>query len=100
MYVTAPDLATARRLARELLEARLVACVNVWPLTSLYRWGGEVREEAEFAMLLKTRRALVPDLERGLAASHPYDVPCVVAWSIVDGAAAYLAWVGEETRAP
>lgn len=99
VYVTVPDAQTAKRLARELLDARLVACANLWPIASLYRWEGAIHEDAEVAMLLKTRASLVPEVERALRASHPYQVPCVVAWPIVEGSAPYLAWVAEETKA-
>lgn len=99
VYVTAPDAQTAKRLARELIEQRLVACANLWPISSVYRWEGAIQEDAEVAMLLKTRAALVPDLERALRASHPYQVPCIVAWPIVGGSPSYLSWVAEETKA-
>lgn len=99
MYVTAPNIETAKRLARELLDRRLVACANFWPIASLYRWEGAMQDDAEVAMLLKTRAAIVPELERAIRASHPYQVPCIVAWPIADGSAPYLAWVAEETKA-
>lgn len=97
VYVTAPDVETAKRLARELLDRRLVACANLWPIASLYRWEGAIQEDAEVALLLKTRAALVADVERAVRAAHRYDVPCVVAWPIVGGSAPYLDWVATET---
>lgn len=98
VYVTAPDEESARRLARHAVEARLAACANVWPVSSVYRWEGAVQEEREFALLLKTRAALVPQLERAIQAAHPHQVPCVVAWPIAHGSAPYLAWVAESTK--
>lgn len=97
VYVTAPDVETAKRLARELLDQRLVACANLWPIASLYRWEGAVHDDEEVALLLKTRASLVPDVERAIRAAHPYDVPCVVAWPIVGGSTPYLDWVAGET---
>lgn len=98
VYVTAPDEATARRLAGAMVEARLAACANLWPIASIYRWEGRIEEGREFALLLKTRRALLPALERALQEAHPYDVPCVVAWPIAGGAAPYLAYVADATK--
>ncbi len=99
VYLTAPDEATAARLARKLLEARLIACANLLPqIRSWYRWEGDVQEDAEVALLCKTRADLVPELERTVATLHPYDVPCVVTWPIAGGHEPYLDWVRDETR--
>lgn len=91
----------ALRIARALVERRLVACVNVVPgVTSVYRWKGEVQADAESTMLLKTRTALLPQLTSVLLELHPYDVPEVVALPLdmAAGNAGYLAWVLEETQ--
>lgn len=97
VYVTCPDRDTARRIARVLIERRLVACANLLPIESLYRWEGRVMEEAEVAMLLKTRRERVPDVARAVAELHPHQVPCVVGLEIGDAHEAYRAWVERET---
>lgn len=98
VYVTCPDDETARRLARALLDKRLVACANLVPVTSLYHWEGKVEEAREVAMFLKTRRALVPDVVRAVEELHPYDVPCAVGFELGDGSGDYAAWVEAETR--
>ena len=99
VYVTCPDEETARRIARMLLEARLVACANLLPVTSMYAWEGRIEEAREVAMFLKTRRALVPDVVRAVKDAHPYEVPCVVGFELGEGEPAYDAWVEAETRA-
>jgi periplasmic divalent cation tolerance protein len=98
VYVTCPDRDSARRIARALLERRLVACANLFPVESMYSWEGALREEAEVAMLLKTRRDRVREVVRAVGELHPYENPCVVALEIAEGARAYLAWVDGETR--
>jgi len=100
VYVTCPDRDTARVIARELLDRRLVACANLVPIESLYHWEGRVEEASEVAMFLKTRRERVPDVVRAVEALHPYEVPCVVAFELGEGASAYLRWVEEETARP
>lgn len=98
VYVTAPDQETARRLARALLERRLVACANLFPIASMYHWEGRIEEAPEVAMLLKTPRANVDAVAAAVAEMHPYDVPCVVGFPIAGGHAPYYAWIDRETR--
>jgi periplasmic divalent cation tolerance protein len=97
VYVTCPDEATARRLARQAVETRLAACANVFPIASVYRWEGALQEEPEVAMLLKTRRDRVEALTAALREAHPAEVPCIVAFPLVGGHAPYLAWVAAES---
>lgn len=100
VLVTAPALGeVAANLARGLVEARLAACVNVIDgLRSFYRWQGEIAEDAEVQLLIKTREGRFDALVAWVQENHPYDVPEIVALSIERGAAPYLAWLREETR--
>lgn len=94
VYVTAADEAQAADLARALLARGLIACANLLPgVRSLYLWQGEVHDEPEVAMLLKTRRDRLEELIAAVEELHPYDVPCAVAWPIDAGSEPYLAWV-------
>lgn len=96
---TCPDHALAERLARSLVEARLAACVNVLPrLESIYRWQGQVETAEEWLLLIKARAADYPALERHIRDLHPYQVPEVIALPIVQGLAAYLAWIDDPER--
>jgi periplasmic divalent cation tolerance protein len=98
---TCPDAATAERLARELVEASLAACVNVVPgLRSIYRWDGEIRADDEVLMILKTPRDRLEAARARLLALHPYAVPEFVALPVEDGHHPYLQWVVDATRTP
>lgn len=98
VYLTFPDQETAERIAGELVEQRLVACVNLLPAgTSFYRWEGELVREAEVVGWAKSTRARLPEVEEAVRRLHPYDVPCVVAYPAAGGLAEYLGWVEEET---
>jgi periplasmic divalent cation tolerance protein len=98
---TCPDARTAERIARELVEASLVACVNVVPgLRSIYRWNGAVQLDEEVLMILKTPTDRLAAARERLVALHPYDVPEVVALPVVDGHHPYLHWVFDSTRIP
>lgn len=98
LYMTFPDMDSAARVGRALLDARLVACVNVLPgARSLYRWEGAVQDDAEVVAFAKTRAELVDAAADKVRALHPYDTPCVVALQIGGGDAGYLGWIGAET---
>lgn len=93
-----PSDEAGRRLARALLEERLIACANLVPgVTSLYRWEGEVREEGETLVVMKTRAELVPRLVERIPRLHPYELPEVLAMRVEDGLPAYCRWVLDET---
>jgi periplasmic divalent cation tolerance protein len=93
--VTAPDLPTARALARAALEARLIACANLVPrVESHYWWQGRLERGAEVLLVLKTTRARLAALEKLVLARHPYDTPEFLVLPLQAGAARYLAWLG------
>ena len=91
----------AERIAKALVEARLAACVNVVPaVKSFYHWEGKLEESTESTLLIKTQKALLPELTQAVKAIHPYSVPEVIALDI-DGSAGnaeYLEWVRAETK--
>ena len=95
---TVPSVDEGRRIVKELVERRLIACGNVLPgATSIYRWKGAIEETAEAVVLMKTTAGRWPELERALPALHPYDVPELIALPILGGHAAYLEWLSAET---
>ena len=89
-----PDPDTAARIARQLLETRLAACVNLVPgLTSLYHWQGTLESAQETLLLIKTTEACYPSLETLILKHHPYELPEILAIPIEQGLSAYLEWV-------
>ncbi len=96
-YVTAPDLETARSIARTVVQRRLAACANLWPIESMYRWKGKVEETNEVVIVFKTRAALLEKLIAAVRASHPYEVPCIVSYPMGPALREYLDWIDEET---
>jgi periplasmic divalent cation tolerance protein len=86
----------ARKIARELVETRLAACVNVVSgVRSTYRWKGAVEEAAEWLLLIKTTRSLFVPLQEAIRALHSYEVPEIVALPVVDGLETYLSWIAD-----
>ncbi len=98
VYFTAKDMTDAARIARHLLAKRLVACANIFPVRSLYRWRGKLVDETEAVAICKTRKSLVRRAIAAAKAVHAYDVPCVVSYDMGPALAAYGAWVDAETR--
>jgi periplasmic divalent cation tolerance protein len=93
------DIDSARRIARELVERRLAACVNMLPgVQSVYRWQGAIEEEGEITLLIKTTATRYAELEAALRSLHPYQLPEVIALPIANGLPAYLDWIRQETK--
>ena len=98
VLVTAPDAETAARIARTLVDERLIACANLVPgIRSIYRWEGEVSDAAEVLLVLKTRASRCAAVAARVKDLHPYALPEVVALPVVDGSEAYLDWVIAES---
>ena len=94
VLVTAPELKTARRLAKAALAARLIACANLIPkIESHYRWQGKLEASAEVLLVLKTTRARLVKLEQLILAEHPYDTPEFVVLPLAAGNRKYLDWL-------
>jgi periplasmic divalent cation tolerance protein len=98
--VTAPDLKTARKLAKIILQSRLAACANLVPqIESHYWWRGKLEKSAEVLMLLKTTHARLPQLQKTVLENHPYDTPEFIVLPIISGNTRYLDWVAESVQA-
>lgn len=87
----------AHTLARDLVDRKLAACVQLVAVDSVYTWEGERAEEAEVLLLIKTRAARYDAVEAAISTKHPYDVPEIVQVPIERGLAAYLTWIDEVT---
>lgn len=101
LYITTAKVEEARRIGKALVDERLAACANIVPgLESIYRWQGEVVEDKEILLVLKTRAELVEAAIAKVKELHSYTCPCIVALPILTGNPAYLDWLGAETREP
>lgn len=99
IYMTAPNEAEAGAIARVLVEERLAACVNIMGgMRSVYRWEGEIHEDAEIVLIAKTRRDLVSALTDKVREIHSYDCPCVVSLAVEGGNPDFLDWIDDRTR--
>ena len=99
ILVTAGKLTEAKRIARQLVDSKLAACVNILPrVQSIYRWQGKVADEKEFLILIKSRRDLFSELRAAVLKLHSYTTPEIVCLPIVDGLPDYLQWVGDSVK--
>lgn len=88
--------AEAEAIAERLVREHLAACVQILgPMTSIYRWEGEVTRAEEWLVLAKTTAELRPQVEAAIAQMHSYEVPEIIVLPIVGGSEAYLSWLCE-----
>jgi len=98
VYITCKDVNEAKMVGKNLVQERLAACANILPgMISCYWWDGEVQEETEVVLILKSKESHAKKLVERVNALHSYDVPCVVFLPIQDGNPAYLKWIDKET---
>jgi periplasmic divalent cation tolerance protein len=89
----------AGELAMKLVKSRHCACANIIPgVRSIYHWKGELEDDTESIVLMKTERFKVPVLEKALKETHSYDVPEFVVIPIIEGSKEYLRWITDSIR--
>lgn len=91
---TCGDEDEARRIARELVESQLAACVNILAtVESIYRWQGQVEEARETLLFIKTTAERLPELQQRIIHLHSYEMPEIIALPVLAGSDKYLAWI-------
>ena len=94
VLTTHPDLDGAKALVKKLLQDRLIACATLGQgMASLYVWDGELCEDQEVQLILKTDLDQFEVLEARVKELHPYDVPELLAIAVTAGSADYLQWI-------
>ena len=99
IYITHKDIQDAKRVVNPLLEKRLIACANLIPIESLYRWKGKIEHENEVVSIVKTRKDNWDKVRREVKRMHPYDVPCIMKIE-VEANHDYEQWINDETLFP
>ena len=89
----------ARKLAHLLVENKLAACVNIIPnITSVYEWKGEICEDTEYLVQIKTRKELFEKVKKAILENHSYELPAILMLPVEAGLEGYLKWVDENTK--
>ena len=100
MLTTLPSREAAQALAREVVQRRLAACAQIQAVESLYHWQGELCEDAEWRLLLKTTQARQAALAALVADLHPYELPALLSLPVQWVEPAFAAWIAESVAGP
>ena len=98
VIVTASSEEEAKTISYTLVDEKLIACANCFPIASVYRWQGEVHEDIEVMLLCKTKESLVDKVITRVKELHSYDVPEIISIPILGGSKDYLKWIDESVR--
>uniref|UniRef100_V9LEH5 CutA-like protein n=1 Tax=Callorhinchus milii TaxID=7868 RepID=V9LEH5_CALMI len=95
-FITCPNQQVATEIARALVQKKLAACVNIIPqITSVYEWKGNIEEDNEVLLMIKTRSTKVVDLAAYVRSVHPYEVAEVISVPIEQGNPPYMKWLSD-----
>jgi periplasmic divalent cation tolerance protein len=99
VLTTAGNEGEARKIAHELVERQLAACVNIVPrIQSVYRWEGKVETAEEYLLVIKTTKSRSAEVQSAIRELHSYDLPEYVVISMDDGGPEYLKWIEDSVR--
>ena len=97
-YIVCRDVEEAKAIGRHLLEERLAACINIFPIESAYWWEGQIVEDHEAVLIAKTVEGSFEALKSEVLARHSYTIPCVLKLSVAAAEDRYAAWLRGEVR--
>lgn len=100
VLVTTGTELEARAIAQTLVQSNLAACVNFYPIQSIYVWQGKTHQDPEWQLVIKTDLRRFAELEAKIQEMHSYDVPEIIALPIQAGSSAYLDWMATQTTPP
>jgi len=95
ILATYPDKEAAKKVAGLLVEERLAACVQIFPIESIYSWEGKIFDENEIMLFIKTKVSLFKKVSAFIRKNHSYEVPEIIQIPITDGLPEYLKWIGD-----
>lgn len=99
LYITNESLEAAQKLARHILEKRLIGCANMYPITAMYWWKGEIAEGGEYVLIAKTTEEKWKEARAEIEKVHPFETPCIVKLD-ADPNDKYLQWIQSELVKP
>ena len=97
IFATFKNHEEARKVATTLLEKRLIACANFFPIESMYRWKGEIEKDLEIGAFLKSKEDYFEEIKSEIEKIHSYEVPCIEKLSST-ASRRYEEWIDIETR--
>ena len=100
MIFTAANQEEAEKIAQELVEKKMAACVNVFDIASIYWWEKKIEQDNEALGIIKTRKDLIETIIKEIKAKHSYECPEVIAIPIIAGSKEYLDWIDDSVKKP
>ena len=98
IYITTRNAGEAKKISHHLLQKKLVACTNIFPIESMYWWEGEIQEDVEFVIIAKTRDTYFDKVDKAVKKMHSYEIPAIYSWKVDKVNKDYLKWVAKETK--
>jgi len=98
VYITCGSREEAERIADALIKEKLAACVNFFPINSVFEWEGKMQEEEEYALLCKTTEEKTPQLKKKVKEIHSYEIPAILVIEIKEGNEEFLDWVEKSLK--
>jgi periplasmic divalent cation tolerance protein len=98
IYTTCRNPEEARRIGKVVVEKRLAGCVNIWPIESIYSWKGEIKEDDEAVLLIKTIESKVAEIESLILQNHSYSAPIIAVINIHRINRIYKEWLMDWIR--
>ncbi len=98
VYVTCKDVEQARNISKALLEKRLVACTNFFPINNMYCWKGAINSDGEVVLILKTVEKKFKEIEKEIKKIHSYECPCIISVKVSRVNKEFLEWIKKEIK--
>jgi periplasmic divalent cation tolerance protein len=98
IYITCANKKEAERIARALLNGRLTACANIWPIEAVYKWKGKIEKCREVVLLVKTLKKNYKKIEKMVKKLHSYEIPIIARIDVSKVNRDYLNWTDKELR--
>lgn len=92
VYSTFPSKKEAKEIGKKLVQKKLVACVNIFPIDSIYMWEGKIVKDKECVLIIKTKKGNFKKVEKFILTNHSYDTPCILEIPVERVTKKYLKW--------
>ena len=97
IYITVSNEEEASKIAKYLLNKKIIACANTFPIRSIYKWNDKINDEVEFVLILKTLNKNFEKVKKEIEKIHSYDVPCIIKIPVSSNEK-YFDWIRKEVR--
>lgn len=97
VYVTNSNLDNANKLSKHIIKKKLAACVNIFPINSMYHWREKIQNDNEIVTLFKTKSENWNKLKQEIEKIHSYDIPCIIKIDVTANEL-FEKWINKELQ--